>query len=63
MQNVKSSIIDQVGLENGVLTVKLHSGKTYQWDNVTQDLFQSFVESDSPGRFFNKNIVTLSTTL
>lgn len=62
MQTLNSTLIQGVALVNGTLTVQLRSGQTYQWDNISQGLYDQLVSSESPGAFFSKNIRTLPHT-
>jgi len=42
--------------EEKLLTVKFSSNRTYEFKNVTAEIFYAMKHSDSIGKFFNKNI-------
>lgn len=55
---VVSSNIKSIGFEatNNVLEVEFHSGGIYQYRNVSQTIFDSFLRSASKGGFFDQYI-------
>lgn len=48
-QSVSSSRISSVGWENNTLEVEFHNGTVYQYHNVSQSEYQSFMNSSSLG--------------
>ena len=58
MISVTSSTIravDYSELDN-VLTVEFNNGSTYTYQGVPKETYQAFLDSDSKGKFFNRNI-------
>ncbi|MBQ7067014.1 MAG: KTSC domain-containing protein [Lachnospiraceae bacterium] len=47
--SVSSSRISSVGWENNTLEVEFHNGAVYQYYNVSQSEYQSFLNSPSLG--------------
>ena len=56
LKKVKSSNIDSVGYENENLYIKYQSGAIYKYKNVPKVIYESFIDSDSKGRFMNSEI-------
>lgn len=58
MQPVDSSNIAAIGYNeaNQVLRVEFNNGSIYDYPGVSPNLFQSFLSSDSKGRFHNMMI-------
>ena len=56
MENQKSSFIHSMELENQIMNLYLHSGEIYRYNNISEELFQRFINSDSWGRFYNQFI-------
>lgn len=54
-QEVESSVIHAVG-HTRVLEIEFESGRVYQYFNVPQDIYDSMLESDSKGKYFNQHI-------
>ena len=55
---VTSTDINSVGydVDNQVLEVEFHKGGTYQYFNVTQNIYDDLMVSESKGKYFNLNI-------
>ena len=56
MHTVESSNIESIGYNEGNLYVKFHSGSTYQYSNVPEDVYVQFCNAESKGKFLNANI-------
>lgn len=57
MTPIKSSQIAAVDYDgSSVLTVKFHSGGTYQYKDVSPEKYGAMMSSESVGSFFSKNI-------
>lgn len=58
MKPVNSSSISHVGHDpaTGVLSVKFHNGKTYQYEGVSSDQAADMLKAESIGRHFMGNI-------
>ncbi|MBQ6627966.1 MAG: KTSC domain-containing protein [Methanobrevibacter sp.] len=56
LKEVVSSNITNVGYENDTLFVKYKSGATYKYKNFPQELYESFLEAESKGRFMNTEV-------
>ena len=52
---VESSVIHAVG-HTRVLEIEFESGRVYQYFDVPQDIYDSMLQSDSKGRYFNAHI-------
>ena len=48
-QSVSSSRISSVGWENNTLEVEFHNGAVYQYYDVTQSEYESFMSASSLG--------------
>lgn len=55
-----SSNIKAVGFENGTLHVEFQNGATYEYRNVSEELYQRFLAAPSLGKFLNQHIRPLS---
>ncbi len=55
-----SEVIKAQGYDPGTgkLRVELHSGKTYEYDDVSVEKYAAFTGAASPGRFWNSKIKT-----
>jgi hypothetical protein len=54
---INSSAIAAIGYENSILAVRFHNNpKTYQLPNVPCSLFLEFLNTPSPGKFFNQHL-------
>ena len=57
-----SSWIKAIGFENGTIEILCHSGKIMRYHGdgpdlpLTKDDYDRFLESDSPGKFYNTHI-------
>ena len=59
LQKVESSNIAEIGYDanSGRLRVRfISSGGLYEYDDVSKKLAEDFLQADSKGRFFHKNI-------
>jgi hypothetical protein len=57
LQPVSSSCVAAIGYENGVLYVLFHNNpKLYALPNISYDLFLEFLDSTSPGTFWNQHL-------
>jgi hypothetical protein len=52
---VTSSCISAIGVDNGNLRVRFHSGYVYTYPQLG-NLFDKFLASNSKGRYFNRNV-------
>jgi len=57
-QKVKSSNVDSVGYEDGILEVKFHSGNTHQYQ-ADADTHAALMKSKSIGRFVHQTLKKL----
>lgn len=55
LQNIDSEFIEAIDYWNGSLYVKL-DGKIYRYDYIDQEVYLSFQEANSKGRFYLNNI-------
>ncbi len=53
---VQSSNIKAAGHEGSTLRIQYGNGTEYDFKGVSAEVFNRFMESDSKGRFFHKNI-------
>lgn len=53
MHRVNSSQIAEIGWESGTLFVSFHSGGTYSYQNVPEELFTKMLIAPSPSGIFN----------
>lgn len=58
MESVQSSTISAVGYSeaDNVMTVAFKNGSTYTYQGVPQKTYQAFLDSESKGKYFNRNI-------
>ena len=56
MISVNSSNIVAIGWENNILRVQFNSGVMWEYYNVDDDVFQSFLNAESKGKFFHQHI-------
>jgi hypothetical protein len=56
MLPVQSSNIRAVGWDNDVLLVTFHSGSTYKYDDVPEEIYRALLSAPSKGKYFCKNI-------
>ena len=56
MQPVKSSNITHAGYENGVMRVRFSNGTEYDYETVSPTTYADFLEADSQGKFFHREI-------
>lgn len=54
MQSVFSSNISAVGYENGLMVVRFHNYYEYQYSEVPQSLYDTFMLAPSKGQYFNQ---------
>ena len=52
----KSSNIKEASFDGHILTVEFHQGRIYQYVGVTQEMCDEWLEADSVGSWFCKNI-------
>jgi len=59
MHRVISSNLALAGYdkENQKMRVSFHTGKTYEYDNVPEEVYKGIFTSDSPGLYFRKTVV------
>ena len=57
-KSVDSSFISEIDYHEKlfILDVKLKNGRTYSYRDVPKRVYNAFLNSDSKGEFFNKNI-------
>ena len=56
LKEVVSSNINKVGYDNNTLYVQYKSGVTYKYKNFPQNLYESFLEAESKGKFMNSEV-------
>jgi len=58
LKAIKSSNIQAVGYvpKTSTLTVQFKGGKTYNYADVPEKIYNQFKSADSPGNFFHVNI-------
>lgn len=58
MHPVRSSNVAAIGHDpdSQILTVQFHSGRSYRYANVSEEVFEQFLDAESKGRFFNEHI-------
>jgi hypothetical protein len=54
MHEVESSNIEAIGWSAGVCQVDFLSGSRYQYFEVSEWIYQDFLEAESKGRFLNE---------
>lgn len=52
--SVKSSNVECIGYEDGVIEVHFNNGYVYQYIGTTSSLFNEFLNSESKGRFVHQ---------
>jgi hypothetical protein len=59
---VSSSLVESIGYDpdEQILEVGLENGRVYQYREVPESTYQSFLAADSLGRYFNRHIRDLS---
>jgi hypothetical protein len=55
-KEVESSNIKSIGWENHILEVEFHSGSIYQYAPVGETIFQTFLEAESKGKYFQQYV-------
>ena len=58
LKKVASSNIDMVGYEDRKLVVKFLNGNIYNYDNVSQEIYDDMMEAASIGSYFHRVIKT-----
>jgi hypothetical protein len=53
---IKSSNISHAAYENGVMRVRFSNGTDYDYDGISAELFNDFMEAESQGKFFHQHI-------
>lgn len=53
---VESSNIDAIGWENNVLRVLFKSGNSFDYLNVSKEIFEEMLKAESKGSFFHRKI-------
>ncbi len=55
---ITSSNIKSVGYDKDsqILEIEFNNGNTYQYIDVSSYVYQSFLDAESKGKFFHKNI-------
>jgi len=58
LQEIKSSTISKVGYDAGtkIMIVVFHSGSTYEFENIPQEIYYDFIQAKSFGKFFAQRI-------
>lgn len=58
MQTVESKNIDKVGYDedNAILRVQFHSGATWEYNGVPENVYESFLRAASIGNYFATRI-------
>jgi len=55
-QRVASSDISSIGYAEGTLEIRFHSGGTYQYFGVSEDVYHALMTAVSHGSYFQKHI-------
>ena len=60
---ITSSNIKSVGYDKDsqILEIEFNNGNTYQYIDVSSHVYQSFLDAESKGKFFHKNIKNVYT--
>lgn len=53
---VRSSNVQSIGYESGVLEIQFHNGGIYQYFDVPAQIHQALMSAPSKGQFFTQNI-------
>jgi hypothetical protein len=53
---VISSNLESVGYENGILEIRFHNGRTYQYFDVPEHLYQGLMNAQSKGTCLDRHI-------
>lgn len=56
LTRVKSSNVDAVGYDDGVLEVHFRNGARYRYAGVEAEEYDALLKADSVGRFLNERI-------
>ena len=56
LKEVNSSNIRKIGYEDDTLYVEYKSGATYAYKKFPKNLYESFLEAESKGRFMNSEV-------
>ncbi len=54
---VKSSYIDSIGYDDGILEVAYKDGKVYKYDGVSADLYKSVMDAESIGKVLQEQVL------
>lgn len=54
---VKSSYIDSIGYEDGIIEITYRSGKVYRYIGVPADEYESVMGAESIGKAFKEHIL------
>lgn len=55
-ERVDSSNIYSIGWEDNILEVEFRSGAVYEYEDVSEQVFDDFRDAESKGKFFWRNI-------
>lgn len=53
---VKSSNIKAIGWEDNVLVIEFNNSTKYSYDDVSKEEYDNFINADSIGSYYHKNI-------
>jgi len=53
---VESTAIRAVGYDGSTLTVKFHTGRTYDHPHVPYSVFEGLMQAESKGAYYNEHI-------
>lgn len=56
LKEVNSSNISKIGYEDDTLYVEYKSGTQYKYKGFPKNLYESFLEAESKGRFMNAEV-------
>ena len=51
--DIKSSMINSLNREDGMLEVEFNNGKVYQYPDIKDDEFDALLNAESIGKYFN----------
>ncbi len=56
MIKVESSTVNAISYKNNILFVRFNNGGVYMYEGISEELYESFKNSESKGKFLNENI-------
>ena len=56
MIKVESSTVNAISYQNNILFVRFNNGGVQMYEGISEELYESFKNSESKGKFLNENI-------